>query len=142
MIARRGSRGERISLVLEIHGGPRAMFGHSFFFETQLLAARGWAVLYTNPRGGVGYGEAFCLALRGDWGGVDFRDVMAGVDHILAQGWADPDRLAVTGGSYGGYLTNWIVTQIDRFRVAASDCGTSNRYSHYGGSDIGHQTNE
>lgn len=127
----------RYPLILEIHGGPHAAYGESFYLEFQLLAARGYIVLYTNPRGSTGYGQAFVSALRLDWGGVDFRDVMAGVDAVVKRGYVDEARLGVTGGSYGGYLTNWIIGQTDRFRAAVSGRSTSNRASLYGHSDIG-----
>lgn len=127
----------RYPLVLEIHGGPHAAYGESFYIEFQLLAARGYVVLYTNPRGSTSYGQEFVAALRQDWGGVDYRDVMAGVDAAIARGFIDETRLGVTGGSYGGYLTNWIIGQTGRFRAAVSGRSTSNRASHYGQSDLG-----
>ncbi|HEU5327320.1 MAG TPA: S9 family peptidase, partial [Thermomicrobiales bacterium] len=129
-------------LILEIHGGPHALYGESFYLEFQLLAARGYVVLYTNPRGSEGYGQEFVAALRNDWGGVDYRDVMAGVDWLAGQGFVDETRMGVTGGSYGGYLTNWIIGQTDRFRAAVSGRSTSDRYSHYGHSDHGSFTGD
>lgn len=129
-------------LILEIHGGPQALYGESFYLEFQVLAARGYVALYTNPRGSDGYGQAFVNALRHDWGGVDYRDVLAGVDWLLAQGGIDAGRMGVTGGSYGGYLTNWIIGQTDRFRAAISGRSTANRYSHYGYSDVGSFTGD
>lgn len=129
-------------LILEIHGGPQALYGESFYLEFQLLAARGYVVLYTNPRGSDGYGQSFVNALRHDWGGVDYRDVIAGVDWLLARGGIDAGRMGVTGGSYGGYLTNWIIGQTDRFRAAVSGRSTANRYSHYGQSDVGSFTGD
>ncbi|HEY8599632.1 MAG TPA: S9 family peptidase [Thermomicrobiales bacterium] len=134
----------RYPLVVEIHGGPQALYGESFYLEFQLLAARGYVVLYTNPRGSDGYGQAFVNALRHDWGGVDYRDVMAGVDWLLGSGVVaiDEARMGVTGGSYGGYLTNWIIGQTDRFSAAVSGRSTSNRYSHYGYSDVGSFTGD
>src|SRR5581483_5114958 len=107
-------------LVLEVHGGPHGAYGHGFFHEFQVLAGRGYAVLFTNPRGSHAYGEKFSSACVGDWGGKDYEDLMAGVDHALAFGWVDPKRLYVTGGSYGGFMTNWIVGHTDRFRAAAT----------------------
>jgi dipeptidyl aminopeptidase/acylaminoacyl peptidase len=124
-------------LVLEIHGGPHTAYGHSFFHEFQVLAGRGYAVLYTNPRGSHAYGETFVKACVGDWGGKDYEDLMAGVDHVVAHGWVDPERLYVTGGSYGGFMTNWIVGHTDRFRAAATQRSISNNISAYGTSDIG-----
>ncbi len=135
--------GERYPLILEIHGGPHAAYGNAFFFEFQLLAAQGWGVLFTNPRGSTGYGERFTMASNGDWGGADYRDLVAGVDAALARApWADPDRLGVTGGSYGGYMTNWIVTQTDRFRAAVTQRSICNMVSKWGVSDIGYLGND
>ena len=128
---------ERWPLALEIHGGPHAAYGHSFFHEFQVLAGRGYAVLYTNPRGSHAYGDAFVRACVGDWGGKDYLDLMAGVDHALGLGWVDPKRLYVTGGSYGGFMTNWIVGHTDRFRAAVTQRSISNNVSAFGTSDIG-----
>ena len=128
---------KRWPLVLEIHGGPHAAYGHSFFHEFQVLAGRGYAVLYANPRGSHAYGDAFLRACVGDWGGKDYEDLMAGVDHALGLGWVDPKRLYVTGGSYGGFMTNWIVGHTDRFRAAVTQRSISNNISAFGTSDIG-----
>ncbi|HEU5204477.1 MAG TPA: S9 family peptidase [Candidatus Limnocylindrales bacterium] len=119
----------RRPLVVEIHGGPHTLYGWSPLLEFQLLAANGMSVFYCNPRGSQGYGQAFNAANYRDWGPGPARDVLAGVDALVADGLADPDRLGVTGGSYGGYLTNWIVGHDDRFRAAmtcrsVSDMGT------------------
>ena len=105
-------------LVVEIHGGPHTLYGWSLVWEFQVLAAAGIGVFYGNPRGSEGYGEAFNDANHRDWGPGPTRDVLAGVDALVADGLADPDRLGVTGGSYGGYLTSWIVGHDDRFRAA------------------------
>ena len=123
--------------ILEIHGGPEAMYGSSFFFEFQLLAAHGFAVIYTNPRGSTGYGRAFSNAVRNDWGGKDFQDIMAGLDFAVAKGWADPDRLGVAGGSYGGYMTNWAIGHTDRFKAAVTMRCVSNMAAMFGYSDLG-----
>jgi acylaminoacyl-peptidase len=104
--------------VLEIHGGPHTLYGWSPFWEFQLLAGVGISVLYTNPRGSEGYGLAFNEANRGDWGDGPMRDVLACVDAFVADGLLDANRLGVTGGSYGGYLTSWIVGHDDRFKAA------------------------
>jgi acylaminoacyl-peptidase len=112
-----GGDGSR-PLVLEIHGGPHTLYGWSLVWEFQVLAAAGIGVFYSNPRGSEGYGEAFNDANHRDWGPGPMRDVLAGVDALVADGLADPDRLGVTGGSYGGYLTSWIVGHDDRFRAA------------------------
>ena len=124
-------------LVLEIHGGPHTAYGHSFFHEFHLLAGRGYVVLFTNPRGSHAYGQRFVEACVGDWGGKDYEDLMAGVDHALALGWVDPKRLYLTGGSYGGFMTNWIIGHTDRFRAAVTQRSISNNISAFGTSDIG-----
>jgi dipeptidyl aminopeptidase/acylaminoacyl peptidase len=104
--------------VVEIHGGPHTLYGWSPILEWQILAGAGMSVLACNPRGSEGYGEAFNRANLGDWGDGPMSDVMAGVDQAVDDGLADPARLGVTGGSYGGYLTNWIVGRTDRFAAA------------------------
>ena len=110
--------GKRTPLLTEIHGGPHTLYGWSPFWEFQVLAATGIGVFYANPRGSEGYGQDFNDANHRDWGSGPMRDVLAGVDALVAEGLADPDRLGVTGGSYGGYLTNWIVGHDQRFRAA------------------------
>ncbi|PSL45073.1 dipeptidyl aminopeptidase/acylaminoacyl peptidase [Salsuginibacillus halophilus] len=125
-------------LVLEIHGGPHAMYGQTFFHELQLLAAQGYVVLYTNPRGSHGYGQTFVNACRGDYGGRDYTDLMSAVDHVLSSyNFIDENRLGVTGGSYGGFMTNWIVGHTNRFKAAVTQRSISNWLSFYGVSDIG-----
>ena len=111
-------RGELAPLVLEIHGGPHTLYGWAPCWEFQVLAGAGVSVLYTNPRGSEGYGQEFNSANLPDWGDGPMRDVIAHVEALVAGGVADPDRLGVTGGSYGGYLTNWIVGHTDRFAAA------------------------
>lgn len=134
--------GAKAPLVLEIHGGPHSAYGRAFFHEFQLLAARGLGVLFSNPRGSTGYGQAFTRGCVGDWGGRDYRDLMQVVDEALGRfGWIDRERLGVTGGSFGGYMTNWIVTQTNRFRAAVTQRSISNLYSMYGTSDIGFHFN-
>ena len=127
---------ERPPAILEIHGGPMAMYSWSFFFEFQLLASHGYAVVFTNPRGSTGYGRAFSAAVNNDWGGKDFQDVMAGIDAAVAAGWVDPDRLGVAGGSYGGYMTNWTVGHTDRFKAAVTMRCVSNLASIFGTGDL------
>jgi dipeptidyl aminopeptidase/acylaminoacyl peptidase len=124
-------------LVLEVHGGPHSTYGNGFFHEFQVLTGRGYGVLYTNPRGSHAYGEKFSSACVGDWGGKDYEDLMAGVDHALSTGWVDEKRLYVTGGSYGGFMTNWIIGHTTRFRAAATQRSISNNISAFGTSDIG-----
>ncbi|MDP2957497.1 MAG: S9 family peptidase [Longimicrobiales bacterium] len=124
--------GERYPVILRIHGGPVSQYSHSFNFEAQLLAADGYVVLYTNPRGSSGYGQAFSQAIFADWGNKDFQDVMAGVDHVVAQGWGDPERLGVGGWSYGGILTNYVITQTRRFKGAVSGASEVLYIANYG----------
>ncbi len=135
--------GAKAPLILEIHGGPHTAYGNAFNFEFQLLAAQGWGVLFTNPRGSTGYGEAFTKASNDDWGGGDYGDLIAGVDAALDRApWADADRLGVLGGSYGGYMTNWIVTQTQRFKAAVTLRSICNMVSKWGTSDIGYYGND
>ena len=113
--------GVKYPLVLSIHGGPAAMYGVDWFHEFQVYAARGWAVFYTNPRGSTGYGQRFERGIEGEWGGKDYVDVMNGVEEVLRRNpWIDRERLGVTGGSYGGYLTNWIVGHTNMFKAAVT----------------------
>lgn len=123
-------------MVLWIHGGPHGTYGQSFYLQAQILAARGYAVLQVNPRGSAGYGEAFMQACDRDWGGGDNRDLMAVVDAAIAGGGINGERLAVMGVSYGGYMTNWIVGQTERFRAAVSINGICNLYSMFGTADM------
>ena len=119
-------------LILSIHGGPHGMSGYGFNPTFQTYAARGYAVLYLNPRGSNGYGQKFSDGTLNEWGGGDYRDLMAGVDEALKRySWIDPDRLGVTGGSYGGFMTNWIITQTPRFKAAVSVASVSNLISFY-----------
>ena len=111
---------QKYPLILEIHGGPFANYGERFAVEMQLYAAAGYVVLYTNPRGSTGYGEEFGNLIHHDYPGHDYDDLISGVDAVLEQGFVDPDRLYVTGGSGGGILTAWIVGRTDRFRAAAA----------------------
>lgn len=128
--------GQRYPLILQIHGGPHAMYGNTYFHEMQVLAAQGYVVLMTNPRGSTGYGQEFLAGALGDWGGVDFQDLMSAVDQVVASGSIDEQRLGVTGGSYGGYMTNWIITQSKRFKAAIADRSTCNRHNLFGTSDL------
>jgi dipeptidyl aminopeptidase/acylaminoacyl peptidase len=128
--------GERVPLVLEIHGGPHGAHGLGFQPRFQSLSARGYAVLYLNPRGSVGYGEEFARACMCDWGGKDYEDLMLGVDWAIAQGIADPERLFIGGYSYGGYMTSWTVGHTDRFRAAVCGAPFADALSMFGTSDI------
>ena len=123
-------------LILNIHGGPHGAYGNDFSFQFQLLAAKGYLVLYTNPRGSTGYGEKFLWGTWGGWGVLDYQDVMAGVDYTLKRYSVDEKRMGVTGYSYGGFLTDWIITQTSRFSAAIAGAGISNWISDYGTADI------
>jgi dipeptidyl aminopeptidase/acylaminoacyl peptidase len=124
--------GERDPILLRIHGGPVSQYSHAFNFEAQMFAADGYVVVYTNPRGSSGYGQAFSEAIFADWGNKDFQDVMAGVDYVIAQGWGDPDRMGVGGWSYGGILTNYVITQTNRFEGAISGASEVLYIANYG----------
>jgi dipeptidyl aminopeptidase/acylaminoacyl peptidase len=124
--------GRRYPAILDIHGGPQAQYDYSFSFKAQLYAANGYLVLHPNPRGSTGYGQDFCLAIWRDWGGPDYADVMAAVDDAVARGWADPERLGVTGWSYGGMLTNHVITKTDRFKAAATGASATLYAANYG----------
>ncbi len=124
-------------MVLQIHGGPHGMYAEAFMHEFQLMAARGYVVVYTNPRGSSGYGEGFTRDSHQRWGEADMPDVMAAVDHVVSLGYVDENRLGVTGGSYGGYMTLWVIGHTDRFKAAVTQRCVSNLYSFYGTSDIG-----
>ena len=126
----------RAPLILSIHGGPHGAYGESFSFQFQLWASQGYAVLYTNPRGSAGYGEDFLWATWAGWGNLDTEDVMAGVDHALQLHPLDDNRLGVSGYSYGGFLTNWVIAHSSRFQAAISGAGISNWLSDYGTADI------
>ncbi len=117
--------GAKAPLILEIHGGPSLAWGDSYVHEFQVLAGKGYAVLAANPRGSTGYGEAFCQKSLHDWGGNDFRDLMAGIDHVITTEPVDGTRLGIGGLSYGGYMTNWAITQTNRFKAAVSRNGIS-----------------
>jgi dipeptidyl aminopeptidase/acylaminoacyl peptidase len=127
---------KRYPLLLEIHGGPHTAYGHGFFHEFHHLAGAGYLVLYTNPRGSTTYGDAFADCIQYRFPGDDARDLMAGVDAVLARGCVDPARLGVTGGSGGGLLTNWLVTQTDRFAAAVTQRCVADWASFYYSADF------
>jgi dipeptidyl aminopeptidase/acylaminoacyl peptidase len=136
--------GKRYPAILTIHGGPFTQYGTGFFDEVQVMAAGGYVVLFSNPRGGSGYSEAHGRAIRGPvgdagpgWGTRDYEDVMAVVDTALEQfDFVDPDRLGVIGGSYGGYMTSWIVGHTNRFKAAVSERAVNNLVAMFGSSDL------
>lgn len=124
--------GKRLPTILRIHGGPVAQYSTAFSPEWQILAAQGYAIVGANPRGSSGYGRDFSYALWADWGNKDFEDVMAAVDEAVRMGVADPDRLGVGGWSYGGILTNYVITKTGRFKAAISGASEVNYLSNYG----------
>ena len=132
--------GQRYPLLVDIHGGPTA--SHNAGFKAnwgspgQYWAGQGWAVLYPNPRGSSGYGEKFMRGNIKDWGVGDYKDIMAGADAMVKRGLADNDKLAVTGWSYGGYMTSWVVSQTSRFKAAMEGAGLTDLVSMYGTTDI------
>jgi dipeptidyl aminopeptidase/acylaminoacyl peptidase len=119
--------GKTYPMIVSIHGGPAGQYGTDWDHEFQGYAAKGYAVFFCNPRGSTGYGEKFERGIVSNWGGMDYQDVMAGVDATLKKyPWVDANKLGVTGGSYGGYLTNWIVGHTNRFKAAVTLRGISN----------------
>ncbi len=131
------SKRGKVPTILYVHGGPKTAFGYSYLHEFQVFAARGYAVLFTNPRGSDGYTEAFA-DLRKHYGERDYQDLMEAVDYAIAHyPFVDAKRLAVAGGSYGGFMTNWVVTHTDRFKAAVTDRSISSWWTFWGTSDIG-----
>ncbi len=112
--------GKKYPLILDIHGGPHTAYGYVFDHEFQWMAAKGYIVLYPNPRGSTSYGQDFGNIIQYHYPGDDYRDLMAGVDELIKRGWVDPEKLGVTGGSGGGLLTNWVIGQTQRFKAAVA----------------------
>lgn len=134
-------KGRKVPLLVVVHGGPAGVFTQSFVgmpgpYPVTAFAERGYSVLRVNPRGSSGYGRKFRYANYRDWGGGDYRDIMAGVDHVIGLGVADPDRLGIMGWSYGGYMTSWVITQTKRFKAASVGAGVTNLMSFTGTADI------
>ena len=125
-------KGTKVPLLLRIHGGPNAQDAHAFAQERQVLAAHGYAVLAVNYRGSSGRGQKFSRSIFADWGNYEVQDLLAGVDHVIAMGVADPDRLGVGGWSYGGILTDYIIASDHRFKGATSGAGTAFTVAFYG----------
>jgi dipeptidyl aminopeptidase/acylaminoacyl peptidase len=126
--------GQRYPLILSIHGGPHGMFGYTFSDRFQMMVGRGYGVVFLNPRGSSGYGQAFSDGTVLNWGGGDYKDLMIGLDSAIRRNasWIDTTRLGITGGSYGGFMTNWVITQTPRFKAAVSVASVSNLISFYG----------
>ena len=129
-------KGPKVPLILNVHGGPHAQFSNAFFHELQLYAARGFALAYINPRGSLGYDESFAGEVTGAWGEADSPDFLAAIDHVVSLGGIDEARIGITGGSYGGFITNWMLGTTDRFKVGVTDRSISNMTSMYGTDDI------
>ncbi|MEA1981765.1 MAG: S9 family peptidase [candidate division Zixibacteria bacterium] len=125
--------------ILEIHGGPRTQYAHSFFHEMQYLAAQGFVVFYTNPRGGSGRGETWADAISGGWGEIDYMDCMAAADYLENLKFVNEKKIGVTGGSYGGYMTNWMISHTNRFAAAVTQRSVVDLKSFTGSSDIGYE---
>lgn len=128
--------GRKYPAILEVHGGPHTQYGWAFFHEFQLLAAQGYVVVYSNPRGSKGYGEAFCSAIKRDWGNKDWEDIRAVRDWMKTQSFIDAKRIGIMGGSYGGFMTNWAVGHTRDFRAAITDRCVFNWVSMAGNSDF------
>lgn len=122
--------------IVYVHGGPHLMHAHTLNGEYQTLASAGYVVLYPNPRGSKGYGESWTGAIRGNWGPPAHDDVLACLDYAVAQGWTDPARVGLAGGSYGGYLTAWMIGHTDRFACAVAERGVYNLHSMAGTCDF------
>lgn len=128
---------EGYPLVLQVHGGPHTQYGWTFFHEFQVLASQGYAVAYGNPRGSQGYGSEFARTIKGDWAHKPYEDLMGYVSDVKERYSIDEDRLAVAGGSYGGYMTNWIIGHTDRFSAAVTMRCVSSMNTLFGTSDMG-----
>jgi dipeptidyl aminopeptidase/acylaminoacyl peptidase len=125
-------QGQRYPTILWPHGGPQSQHDWGFSFTPQLYAANGYVVVLPNPRGSTGYGQDFCLGIWQGWGTVDLQDILAAVDRAVELGFADPDRLGVGGWSYGGILTNYVITTTDRFKAAMSGASSALYVANYG----------
>ncbi|MCD8511430.1 MAG: S9 family peptidase [Bacillus sp. (in: Bacteria)] len=129
-------KNKKYPLVLLIHGGPHASYGPAFMFLAQLFVSRGYVVLYTNPRGSETYGQHFAEVIDRNWGDLDYKDIMVGVDKVVDRGFIDKDNMFVHGWSYGGYMSCWISTQTSRFKAICAGASVTNMVSGYGTSDI------
>jgi dipeptidyl aminopeptidase/acylaminoacyl peptidase len=136
-ICRPAARRGPVPAILHIHGGPHLQFGYTLDFRHTLWTNAGWAVVFVNPPGSSGYGHAFAAAVRGDWGGVDYPYQMAALDLCAERGWIRPDRLGVTGTSYGGFMTYTVLSRTERFRCGIVENGVSNLYTQALTSDNG-----
>ncbi|MBT8077743.1 MAG: S9 family peptidase, partial [Gammaproteobacteria bacterium] len=124
--------GARYPGLLRVHGGPTSQYDYAFHTEAQLLAAQGYVVVMPNPRGSSGYGQEFATAIFADWGGIDYGDVVASMDYAIDQGWVDPERTGVFGWSYGGIMTNHVITKTGRFKAAITGASATLYSANYG----------
>lgn len=131
-----GVDNQKFPLLLLIHGGPHGAYGPSFMFRAQFFASKGYVVLLTNPRGSESYGQEFASCIDGDWGNLDYKDIMAGVDAVIKKENIDEENIFAHGWSYGGYMACWLPTQTDRFKAICAGASVSNMLSGYGTSDI------
>lgn len=127
--------GKKYPLILYMHGGPHVAYGETFFDEFQALAGEGFGVFYCNPHGSTSCGQAFQTSIIGDWGNLDFQDIMAAADLLEGLPWVDANRLGVAGGSYAGFMTNWVISHTDRFAAACTERSICNHLSQGGTSD-------
>jgi dipeptidyl aminopeptidase/acylaminoacyl peptidase len=137
LIPPRGHESGKYPLIVYIHGGPMLAHGEALHYEYQFLAGQGFGVFYPNLHGSSSYGCAYQTSIKEDWGNLDYQDVLAGASEAASHPWVDPERLGIAGGSYGGFMTNWVVTHDHRFRAAVTERCLSNILSFYGTSDTG-----
>ena len=130
------SADKKYPMILEIHGGPHWYYGNRWFQEFQILAAQGYVVFYCNPRLSTAYGQKFSMLGTAQWGKGDYEDIMAGVNYVIKSGYIDTTKMGITGGSYGGFMTNWIIGHTNRFKAAVTQRSLSNLVSFYGTTDI------
>jgi dipeptidyl aminopeptidase/acylaminoacyl peptidase len=129
---RQEAAGPKLPAIVRVHGGPAYQYSHEFLFEWQYLATQGYVIIATNPRGSTGRGFDFSRAIYANWGDLDVKDVLAGVDYVAGQGRVDPERIGVGGRSYGSMLTNYLIASDTRFKAAVSGAGTANMLGNYG----------
>jgi dipeptidyl aminopeptidase/acylaminoacyl peptidase len=129
-------RGRKYPAVLQTHGGPYAAFSHVWRFDAQVLAARGYVVIYANCRGSTGYGREFQESVVGNWGAEDSRDYLAALDHVIRKGYVDRRRVGVAGGSYGGFMTTWLLGTTDRFSAGVAECAATDEPMFYYSADM------
>ncbi|RKX71182.1 hypothetical protein DRP43_02710 [candidate division TA06 bacterium] len=131
-------KGKKYPLIVEIHGGPHAQYGNSFFHEFQVLSSKGYVIFYSNPHGSSGYGEIFAKSLVARWGVPDTEDILNAIKIIKNYDYIDGNRIGVTGGSYGGFMTNWLIGHTDIFKAAVTQRSVTNLVSFFGSSDGGY----